>query len=103
MVEACSQRPEYGICTKTDVRRPRRIAATKDQAQSESGMNKRRDLPDGLHTRFCVQPPLEKYFVFRLGRNSNTASISCPDQRGVSRSSRTLGAGCDGRSASQCN
>ena len=50
----------------------------------------RRDLPGGRRSRFRVQSSSKKYFASRFGRNSNRADGSRLDQRGVSRSSRTL-------------
>jgi hypothetical protein len=49
------------------------------------------DLPDGQISDFRVQPSREKYSAFRFGRNSNRAKASRPTQRGVTRTSRTLG------------
>jgi len=55
------------------------------------------DLPAGLFCNSGVQSRLQKYFASPSGRNSFIDSPSCPHKRGASRSSRTLGAGCDGR------
>jgi len=44
-----------------------------------------------------VQPLLQKYFSSPTGRSSNRGLPSRTCQRGVSRSSRTLGGGCGGR------
>jgi len=45
-----------------------------------------------------VQSRSEKYFAFAVGQIIfRTSRHPAPDKRGVSRSSRTLGAGCDGR------
>jgi hypothetical protein len=43
-----------------------------------------------------VQPFLQKYFSGAVGQLRITRFVSCPDQRGVSRSSQR-GAGCGGR------
>jgi hypothetical protein len=40
------------------------------------------DLPDGQISDFPVQPPGEKYFAFRFGRNSNRASAVPPSPEG---------------------
>ena len=52
------------------------------------------DLPVGLKS---VHPLREKYSAFAVGQIRCTTRRVPPHQRGVSRSSRTLGAGCDGR------
>src|SRR5258706_7264213 len=54
-------------------------------------------LPDGQITDFPVQPSLQKYSASRFTQFTfRTPAVPLP-QRGVSRSSRTLGAGCGGR------
>jgi hypothetical protein len=55
------------------------------------------DLPDGRHCQFRVQCLCKKYFVSRETQITLTTLVSRLDQRGVSRSSRTLSAGCGGR------
>src|ERR1700722_7771059 len=57
----------------------------------------RTDLPDGLVCEFAVQCRPKKYFASPFGGSSFIDSLSRPHRRGVSRSSRTLGAGCKGR------
>src|SRR5271169_819086 len=49
-----------------------------------------------------VQSLPGKLFALRFGRNGNRANQSCSHQRGVSRSSRTLDAGCGGRGSVGC-
>jgi len=55
------------------------------------------DLPVGLLREKPVQSSLQKYFASPLTQIKLTTSISRSRKRGGSRSSRTLGAGCDGR------
>jgi hypothetical protein len=43
------------------------------------------DLPDGQISDFPVQPPGEKYFAFRFGRNSNRAIAIPRSSRGAFR------------------
>jgi hypothetical protein len=91
-----------------------RFARTRWQAPQDEGLRKPQfnlrsrsraayrdgawgDLPDGLHGDLCVQPLTKKYSDFP-NTQITTISIAIPSHmRGVSRSSRTLGAGCDGR------
>ena len=55
------------------------------------------DLPVRHSVDSAVQPFLQKYFASSPGRNTFKPHASRPHKRGVSRSSRTLGAGCGGR------
>ena len=55
------------------------------------------DLPDGLCGRSAVQPHFQKYFRSRLTQIKSISLVVPSLWRGVSRSSRTLGAGCGGR------
>src|SRR5216684_201540 len=55
------------------------------------GHGRRPDLPDGRAVENPVQWASKKYFASRIGRNSFMDSCVPPKQRGVSRSSRTLG------------
>jgi hypothetical protein len=57
----------------------------------------RGDLPDGLIFRNRVKPSLRKYFALSEAQIRRMVSAVPLHQRGVSRSSRTLAAGCDGR------
>jgi hypothetical protein len=51
-----------------------------------------------INAESTVQPPHLKYFAFAVGQIIfRTSRHPAPEKRGVSRSSRTLGAGCDGR------
>ena len=50
---------------------------------------------------WVVQSPSKKYFAFAVGQINSTDSRVLTHKRGASRSSRTLGAGCDGRGNSQ--
>jgi hypothetical protein len=62
--------------------------------------NAEQDLPDGQITRlsdFSVQPSREKFFASPLTQITLIILPSRSLKRGGSRSSRTLGAGCDGR------
>ncbi|SRR6266851_1089303 len=54
-------------------------------------------LPDGQISDLAVQPRLQKYFCFRAPQITSRTLPSRAHKRGASRSSRTLGAGCDGR------
>ena len=61
------------------------------------------DLPDGQkkrRMRKAVHPFAQKYSASRLTQIKLTVSLVPTHKRGVSRSSRTLGAGCDGRGTS---
>jgi Glutathione S-transferase, N-terminal domain len=53
--------------------------------------------PTGTPSDSPVQPFPQKYSALPVARNSNISNTSRPHKRGVSRSSRTLGAGCGGR------
>jgi hypothetical protein len=53
--------------------------------------------PPGTLRQSMSTPAVKYAFAWPIGRNSNRASVSRARRRGVSRSSRTLGAGCDGR------
>ena len=55
------------------------------------------DLPDGLFGDGRVQPLLQKYSASPLTQIKSKTLPSRSRKRGGSRSSRTLGAGCDGR------
>ena len=55
------------------------------------------DLPDGLARRVRVNPLHEKYFAFPETKSDIWSAPSRSHKRGASRSSGTLGAGCDGR------
>ena len=55
------------------------------------------DLPDELIFRNRVKPSIEKYFALSEGRIRRMVRAVPPPHEGRSRSSRTLGAGCDGR------
>jgi hypothetical protein len=55
------------------------------------------DLPGGLFYTPLVQPRLEKFFTSLLDKITGLSPAIPSHQRGVSRSLRTLGAGCDGR------
>jgi hypothetical protein len=55
------------------------------------------DLPDDLIFRIQVKPFSEKYFAFPEGQIRRKASPIPCHRRGASRSSRDVGAGCDGR------
>jgi hypothetical protein len=57
----------------------------------------RGDLPDGLFCQIAVQPSSQKYFAFAVGQIISTSSPRPASIRGAYASSRTLGAGCDGR------
>ena len=57
--------------------------------------------PTGCLAKFVSSPLAKNFFAFRFGRNRNRAKSSCPTQRGVSRTSRTSGTGCDGRSGAR--
>jgi len=61
------------------------------------------DLPVGLLREKPVQSSLQKYFASPLTQIKLTTSISRSRKRGGSRSSRTLGAGCDGRGSVRRN
>jgi hypothetical protein len=55
------------------------------------------DLPDGQISDSLSSPPAKNISLFALVETAIERVPSRPLQRGVSRSSRTLGAGCDGR------
>jgi hypothetical protein len=55
------------------------------------------DLPVGRFVDRGVQPCLQKYFCFRTPQITSRTLRIPSRKRGVSRSSRTLGTGCDGR------
>jgi hypothetical protein len=59
------------------------------------------DLPDRQRLQKPVQPPCEKYSSFFFSEIVHTPCIPFPLRRGVSRSSRTWEAGCDGRALLQ--
>jgi hypothetical protein len=46
---------------------------------------------------WVVQSPAQKYFYFVFSEIDDSSPSSRAHKRGVSRSSRTLGTGCDGR------
>ena len=54
-------------------------------------------MPDGLSGSSAVQPHLQKYFRSGPTQIKSISAAVPPHMRGVSRSSRTLGAGCGGR------
>ena len=55
------------------------------------------DLPDGQISKNAVHTQSQKYSASRLTRLKSTTPAIPSHKRGVSRSSRTLGTGCDGR------
>jgi hypothetical protein len=57
------------------------------------------DFVRGFNVIWVVQSPSQKYFACAVGQISATDSRVLTHQRGASRSSRTLGAGCDGRAS----
>jgi hypothetical protein len=58
-------------------------------------------LPDGQITDLAVQPLLQKESRFRLTQINSRIRIVPSRERGVSRSSRTLGTGCSGRGSTR--
>src|ERR1700726_1137065 len=56
----------------------------------------RSDLPDGRRADFPVQPLLQKYSGFPKTQITSISAAIPSRERGVSRSSRTLGTGCGG-------
>src|SRR5271170_3911116 len=59
------------------------------------------DLPDKLFCHPPVRPFRAKYFASRLTQITGLSPAIPSHERGVSRSSRTLGAGCDGRNGAR--
>ena len=55
------------------------------------------DLPDGQITSPLSSPFCKNILIFRRPKSLLYPLPSCSHKRGASRSSRTLGAGCDGR------
>jgi hypothetical protein len=67
---------------------------------SKMGSRGRLIVPDGQITDTPVQPFSQKYSGVLFTQITSTSTSSRTHKRGVSRSSRTLGAGCDGRGMS---
>ena len=66
--------------------------------QYRSPLRQTSNLSKPIRLMLPVQPLLQKYFPSRLTQiRSISPAVPRPEQRGVSRSSRTLGAGCGGR------
>ena len=57
--------------------------------------------PGRVNQQISVQPLSKKYSLFTSDPNHLHGFVVPPHKRGVSRSSRTLGAGCDGRGRCQ--
>jgi hypothetical protein len=58
-------------------------------------------LPDGQITQSLSSPFCKNILIFRRPKSGLYLSPSCPTQRGVSRTSRDVGAGCGGRSGAR--
>jgi hypothetical protein len=81
--------PAHSVVVPANVRR--------DDEQAFCPTGKSSDRSVRLVSR--VQSLPQKYFASPFGRNSFIDSVIPSHMRGASRSSRTLGAGCDGRKA----
>src|SRR5262249_39845142 len=72
--------------------KPRVVATTGPEAGAKTTI-----FANEIKLIWPVQPFLRKYFSSVFQKNMIVFPHPAPTERGVSRSSRTLGAGCDGR------
>jgi hypothetical protein len=66
-------------------------------AQSGKEAKRRLNRPDGQISKNLSSPLRKNILIFRKRKSPYNPRRPVPTKRGVSRSSRTLGAGCDGR------